>query len=76
MIEPVALQHFLLTFFARARVGYFVAQAHPWFVPGMWWRQIFGWMFAAGLVLLAWDMLTIGRSERRPALVHAQTAAA
>ena len=57
-------------------VGYFVAQAHPWFVPGMWWRQIFGWMFAAGLVLLAWDMLTIGRSERRPALFHAQTAAA
>ena len=42
----------------------------------MWWRQIFGWMFAAGLVLLAWDMLTIGRSERRPALVDAQPAAA
>jgi len=57
-------------------VGYFVAQAHPWFVQGMWWRQIFGWMFAAGFVLLVWDMLTIGRGERRPALVHAQPAAA
>ena len=57
-------------------VGYFVAQAHPWFVQGMWWRQIFGWMFAVGFVLLVWDMLTIGRGERRPALVHAEPAAA
>jgi len=42
----------------------------------MWWRQIFGWMFASGFVLLVWDLLTIGRSERRPALVHAEPAAA
>jgi nitric oxide reductase subunit B len=48
-------------------VGYFVAQAHPWFVQGMWWRQIFGWMFAVGFVLLVWDLLTIGRRETRPA---------
>ena len=56
--------------------GYFVAQAHPWFVQGMWWRQVFGWMFGAGFVLLVWDLLTIGRRERRPALDHAQLAAA
>jgi len=42
----------------------------------MGWRQIFGWMFAAGFVLLVWDMLTTGRSETRPARVHAELAAA
>jgi nitric oxide reductase subunit B len=36
----------------------------------MWWRQIFGWMFAAGFVLLTWDLLTIGDKEKRPALAH------
>jgi nitric oxide reductase subunit B len=53
-------------------VGYFVAQAHPWFTQGMWWRQVFGWMFAVGFVLLVWDLLTLGRSERRPAQVHTE----
>jgi nitric oxide reductase subunit B len=53
-------------------VGYFVAQAHPWFAQGMWWRQVFGWMFAAGFVLLVWDLLTLGRGERRPAQVHGE----
>jgi nitric oxide reductase subunit B len=42
----------------------------------MWWRQIFGWMFAAGFVLLAWDLITIGRGEKRPALQHAELAIA
>jgi nitric oxide reductase subunit B len=48
-------------------VGYFTAQSHPWFIQGMKWRQIGGWIFAAGFVLLAWDLLTIGRKETRPA---------
>ncbi|HEX7972600.1 MAG TPA: hypothetical protein VF501_10430 [Thiobacillus sp.] len=56
--------------------GYFVAQARPWFVQGITWRQVFGGMFAAGFVLLVWDMLTIGRSETRPALAHAEPAVA
>ncbi len=52
-------------------MGYFTAQAHPWFLQGMWWRQIFGWVFAAGYVLLAWDLLTIGKRETRPiAVLH------
>jgi nitric oxide reductase subunit B len=42
----------------------------------MWWRQIFGWMFAAGFVLLAWDLLTIGGKEKRPAQAHEELAAA
>ena len=46
--------------------GYFMAQAHPWFVQGMWWRELFGTMFAAGYVLLLWDLLTIGKKETRP----------
>jgi len=48
--------------------GYFAAQAHPWFQQGMFWRMIFGGMFAAGYALLMLDLLTIGRRETRPAL--------
>lgn len=47
--------------------GYFAAQAHPWFQQGMFWRMIFGGIFAAGYVLLILDLLTIGRHETRPA---------
>ena len=45
--------------------GYFQAQQAPWFVQGMYWRMIFGWVTAAGIVLLFWDMLTIGTKEKR-----------
>ncbi len=48
-------------------IGYFAAQAHHWFAQGMWWRELFGVMFTLGFVLLAWDLLTIGKGERRPA---------
>jgi len=48
-------------------VAYFTAQSHPWFVQGIQWRQIGGWIFAAGFVLLVWDLLTIGKRETRPA---------
>jgi len=48
-------------------MGYFAAQAHPWFVQGMVWREIFGVMFLFGYVLLIWDFLTIGKGEKRPA---------
>ena len=58
-------------------MGYFNAQSHPWFVQGMWWRQIFGWVFAAGYVLLAWDLLTVGKRETRPiSVLHRDTSAA
>jgi len=45
--------------------GYFAAQIHPWFVQGMWWREVFGVMFLVGFVLLVWDLLTIGKGESR-----------
>ncbi|MBI1888254.1 MAG: cbb3-type cytochrome c oxidase subunit I [Nitrosomonadales bacterium] len=47
--------------------GYFAAQSHPWFQQGMFWRMVFGGMFAAGYALLVLDLLTIGKRETRPA---------
>ena len=46
--------------------GYFAAQIHPWFVQGMQWRMVFGLVTTAGIVLLVWDLLTIGKGESRP----------
>jgi nitric oxide reductase subunit B len=51
-------------------VAYFTAQADPWFMQGMVWRELSGWVFAAGFILLVWDLLTIGKRETRPALTH------
>jgi nitric oxide reductase subunit B len=57
-------------------MAYFTAQGHPWFMQGMYWRQMFGWMFALGYVLLIWDLITIGAGEKRAAAAHAAPAAA
>jgi nitric oxide reductase subunit B len=46
--------------------AYFEAQRSAWFIQGMYWRQIWGFVTAAGLVLLIWDLLTIGNAETRP----------
>ena len=48
--------------------GYFIGQTHPWFVQGMNWRMLFGWITTAGVVLLLWDLATIGKHETRPAI--------
>ena len=48
--------------------GYFAGQSHPWFIQGMNWRMIFGWITTAGVALLMWDLATIGRHETRPAI--------
>jgi nitric oxide reductase subunit B len=60
--------------------GYFAGQSHPWFIQGMHWRMIFGWITTAGVALLMWDLATIGKHETRPAIDptegHAATAAA
>jgi nitric oxide reductase subunit B len=50
-------------------MGYFAAQEHPWFTQAMTWRQISGYGFLLGYVLLVWDLLTIGKGETRPAQV-------
>lgn len=51
--------------------GYFSAQNHPSFINAMQWRMFFGWVTAAGLGLLVWDLLTIGKGETRKAEVIA-----
>jgi nitric oxide reductase subunit B len=38
----------------------------------MVWRLLFGFVTAAGLGLLIWDLLTIGKGETRKAKVIAQ----
>jgi nitric oxide reductase subunit B len=45
--------------------GYFSAQNHPSFQSAMVWRWFFGLMTFAGLILLIWDLLTIGKGETR-----------
>jgi len=48
--------------------GYFAAQMHPWFQQGLWWRLVFGWVMAVGLLLLLWDLATLGRGAVRRAI--------
>jgi nitric oxide reductase subunit B len=40
------------------------AQKNPWFYQGMYARLLFGMVFAAGYVVLAYDLLTIGKRVR------------
>jgi nitric oxide reductase subunit B len=54
--------------------AYFEAQRAAWFMQGMVWRQLFGYVTAAGLVLLVWDLLTIGRRETRLAVLPSESA--
>ena len=46
--------------------AYFSAQTAPAFVLAMQWRMAFGVMTALGMLLLFWDLLTIGKGETRP----------
>ncbi|NIR59892.1 MAG: hypothetical protein GWO02_10365 [Gammaproteobacteria bacterium] len=48
-------------------MAYVAAQTHPWLVQGMIWRFVFGIVMTAGLVVLIWDLVTIGRGETRRA---------
>ncbi len=62
------------SFIERALQGstwsaYFAAQTHPWFIQGMIWRLVFGVVMMLGLVLLVWDLATIGRRGVRTAPV-------
>lgn len=49
--------------------GYFSAQNHPSFQNAMQWRARFGLITVAGLILLIWDLMTIGKGETRKAEV-------
>jgi nitric oxide reductase subunit B len=54
--------------------GFFKAQQNVWYLQGMWWRQIFGYMTLAGFFLLVWDLMTIGVRETRPAVFPTEVA--
>jgi nitric oxide reductase subunit B len=56
--------------------AYFEAQRATWFMQAMFWRQVFGWVTAAGLVLLFWDLVTIGSKETRRMVVAGESAGA
>lgn len=45
--------------------AYFSAQLNPTFVQAMQWRMGFGVITAVGMLLLFWDLLTIGKHESR-----------
>jgi nitric oxide reductase subunit B len=45
--------------------AFFEAQSHPWFIQAMQWRNVFGVVTAIGVIVLLWDLLTIGRGEQR-----------
>ena len=53
--------------------AYFAAQTHPWFEQAMFWRAIFGGVTLLGILLLLWDLLTIGSKESRTALELKET---
>jgi nitric oxide reductase subunit B len=72
MTIALLIAGYVESFVERAREGstwaaYFAAQTHPWFEQAMVWRQVFGFMTAAGVVLLVWDLATIGKGETRTA---------
>ena len=48
--------------------AYFAAQIHPWFLQAMQWRALFGVITVVGVMLLIWDLLTIGSRETRTAV--------
>ena len=75
--RPVGVGLFAQAFVERAIGGsthdaFVAGQENRWFVEGMVTRLVFGLMFAAGYVVLVWDLLTIGR--RVPALAAAEVA--
>jgi len=56
--------------------AFFAAQRAPWFAQSMIWREVFGSMTAIGLLVLIWDLATIGRGETRTAVAPESLAAA
>jgi nitric oxide reductase subunit B len=41
--------------------GFIDAQSNPWFMQGLATRLVFGFVFAAGYVVLVYDLLTLGK---------------
>jgi nitric oxide reductase subunit B len=70
MVGALLVAGMAQAFYERAIGGstlqaFITAQSTPWFVEGMVGRLIFGAVFALGFVVLAYDLVTVGR--RAPA---------
>jgi nitric oxide reductase subunit B len=66
-------------FYGRAQGGstlqaFVVASENHWFQSGMYARLVFGILFAVGYVVLAYDLLAIGRRAALAAPPQASTA--
>lgn len=69
MAGALLVSGFAQAFVERAIGGsthaaFVAAQENKWFVEGMIGRLIFGFVFAAGYVVLVYDLLTLGRRAR------------
>jgi len=78
MVGALLVAGFAQAFVERAIGGstleaFIAGQENAWFVEGMVMRLLLGVVFAAGYVLLVWDLLALGR--RAPAVAAAATAA-
>jgi len=51
--------------------AFIAGQENQWFVEGMVTRLVFGFVFAAGYVVLVWDMVTLGKRLPVPAKLQA-----
>ncbi|TAN02106.1 MAG: nitric-oxide reductase [Rhodanobacteraceae bacterium] len=76
MVMGLLIAGMAQAFFGRAIGGstlmaFTQASENPWFVSGMWARTGFGIVFAAGYVVLVYDLLTV---SRRVALPRAEAA--
>jgi nitric oxide reductase subunit B len=74
MVMGLLLAGMAQAFYGRAIGGstlmaFTTASENPWFVSGMWARMLFGAVFAAGYVVLVYDLLT---SPKRVSVPHAQ----
>lgn len=79
MVGALLISGIAQAFYGRALGGstlqaFIVAQGNPWFVMGMYARLAFGFMFAAGYVILVYDLLTAGK--RKMAINNAELASA
>jgi hypothetical protein len=75
MTGALLVSGFVQAFVERAMGGstlnaFISAQENVWFVDGMVARFLLAIVFAAGYVVLVWDVLTLGRRARRAALQH------
>lgn len=71
MVMGLLIAGMAQAFFGRAIGGstlmaFTQASENPWFVSGMWARTGFGVVFAAGYVVLVYDLLTVSRRVALP----------